>query len=259
MLHEAVGAGLHLGGLRALGGDAQADRPAAREEGEARAAIEPRREVAHLIGEGALAHAGREERPVADHEVGRGGAQTRQQALLDQVAHLGGHAGHGHEALAAAFKVKPGRGALVVVEHLEALRHLRLHAVALGHGPPAPRKPVLDALHGRRVLDERDVEEGGEGLAREVVVRGPEAAGDDDEVGRLPRAAEFVHDVGDAVGHGDAPAQRDPFEAEPLAEPRSIRVDDLPDEDLVADGNQGGNHGDVRRAMDDRRRRRGGA
>ena len=73
-------------------------------------------------------------------------------------------------------------------------------------------------------LDLLDVERGRERLAREVVGRAAEAAGDDQVVDAVALAADEVGDRVDLVRHDggedDAHAER----LEPLREPRRVRV-----------------------------------
>ena len=88
-----------------------------------------------------------------------------------------------------------------------------------------------------------DAERGGERLARDVVGRAAEAAGDDEVVDAVVLAADELRDrvdlVRDGRGQDDADAQR----LEPLREPGGVRVLDVAADDLVADGEDGGEHG----------------
>ena len=118
------------------------------------------------------------------------------------------------------------------------------------------REARLQGLEDRRVAHEAPAQGRGRGLAREVVLGGPEAAGGDHEVGPGERGPEGRLEEAGVVGHGDPRAHFDAQLGEPLGDPEGVGVRAQRGQELAAHGEDLGPHqakGTTRRATRSRR------
>ena len=76
-----------------------------------------------------------------------------------------------------------------------------LPEVVVGHGPPAGREHLADALGHRVVRLQLDAHHRGHRLSGDVVVRGAQATAHDDRVGSVERLAQRGDDPGQVVAH----------------------------------------------------------
>ena len=93
-----------------------------------------------------------------------------------------------------------------------------------------------------RIFVKLDAGRRGDRVAREVVGRGAEAAGADDDLRPIDRRAEHGDVVFQVVADGRVEGDRDADLAQPLAEPLAIGVQPLAAGQLVANGNDFGTH-----------------
>ena len=132
-----------------------------------------------------------------------GGGDCRGDGVRPHGEHLGRHAGEGEDAAwrAAVAWDRSCRcrgGAVGIGNRPAAARELGLQGVALRHRAGAAGEEFADVLECRIVLDEVDAGGGGDRFAGEIVGRGAEAAGGDDEIGPVDRGSED----GDVVRRG---------------------------------------------------------
>ena len=76
----------------------------------------------------------------------------------------------------------------------------------------------------------------GDRLAGQVVVRRAEASAHDHRIGRVQGAAQDSHDPTKVVADLHLQQRVDSIGSEVLADPRAVGVDDLPEQQLGADG-----------------------
>src|SRR3972149_710245 len=108
--------------------------------------------------------------------------------------------------------------------------------VSLRHRPAATREqapqPRLDLRVDARLFGHHL----GDGLARQVVLRRPEAARADDEVVALPRPADDVDQAPQVVAHRVLEVEVDAQRRQPRRHVGAVRVPELAQRDLRADG-----------------------
>ena len=90
----------------------------------------------------------------------------------------------------------PGAVPFGLASTVPALDHLRLTAVDVGHLQTAPREPRGDVLDQLPLLDQGPPDDGGDRVARQVVVGRTQAAGHHDQVHARQR---LPHQVGDQL------------------------------------------------------------
>ena len=101
---------------------------------------------------------------------------------------------------------------------------------------PATANSVADDVGQLVAPLERHAHHLGDGLAGDVVLGGAEAAAHDDGIGAVERLAERRDDAVVVVADLRLAQVLDAAEGELLADPRRVRVDDLPEQQLGADG-----------------------
>ena len=139
----------------------------------------------------------------------------------------------------------PGAVPPRIVDHLGPFGKIRLHLVALRHGPLPAGEHVLDMSQRRFVQYQLDAGRLGQHLARQIIERRPQPAGDDDEPGPLTGDADRLEIVGQVVGDGRVPADRDADLRELQAEPLAVGIEVLAGRQLGADGDDFCLHGGV--------------
>ena len=162
--------------------------------------------------------------------------QERADAVLEHRAALQRRAGQHDDEAAVRLKGAAGRGAPVVHEDGAALRQHDLLEVVFGHvGVALFIKPAQARLLFL-VEDELLAEGGGDGLLREIVARGAEAARGDDHVGALLRAADDLLEPAGIVAHDGLPEDVDAELAQQARNVGGVGVDRLAEQQLGADG-----------------------
>ena len=130
-----------------------------------------------------------------------------------------------------------------VEEHRAAGRHECLAAVEFVEVDAARFEHPADMGLDRGVDDQLAVEHLGEGLLGDVVLRGAEAAGEDDDVGVGEAAFERCDNLVAVVADGALLADDDPRCVEVFGDGYRIGVHNLADENLIANRQNGGLHG----------------
>jgi hypothetical protein len=80
-------------------------------------------------------------------------------------------------------------------------------------------------------------------LARQVVRRGTQAAGRDNDIGAVDRRAKYGHVSFEVIAHCGMECDRNAQLIQPLTEPLAVRVEPLAAGELVADRNDFSSHG----------------
>ena len=169
--------------------------------------------------------------------------QTRHHLVLHQVLHLEGYARQRDDHLAAPLEPHAGGRAVGVEEHRAALGYERLAAVEFVEVDAARLEHPPDVLLDRRVDNQPTVEHLGEGLLRDVVLRGAEAARENHDVGLGEAALERFDDLPAVVAYRALLVHDDTRRVEVFGNGYRIGVHNLADENLIADGQDGGLHG----------------
>ena len=133
----------------------------------------------------------------------------------------------------ARGQVQAGRGAVVVLNDGRTGGHLGLARDARQEGAFDLLVKCLQTVEDRRVLRQRTAEQFGGEVARQVVARRPEAAGDQHEVSASERFLERVTDGG-SVGHAHLLVNPQAEGEEFLAEKGQVGVGDVAEEQLGA-------------------------
>ena len=167
--------------------------------------------------------------------------QIGQHVLGDHLGHLVGHAGDRVDHLLHAVRridlaLQPGRGADRVRDDVAALRHVGLAEVVLGERPAAAAEDGADLLDQLLTPLELDPHDLGDGLAGHVVGRRAEPTAHDHRVGTIEQLADALHHAVEVVAHLAVLVRVDADGGELLADPRAVRVDDLAEQQLGADG-----------------------
>ena len=118
-----------------------------------------------------------------------------------------------------------------------------LPGVALGHLPTTRPEEGPDRLDHLLVPPKRHVHHLGDRLACDVVLGRPEAAAHDDGVAASQRRAQGEHDALPVVADLGLEVRVDADHRQVLTDPRRVRVDDLAEEQLGADGDDFTPHG----------------
>ncbi len=164
------------------------------------------------------------------------GGQARHHFRLHQFFHLEGDARQGNDRLAAPGEPHAGGRAVHVLQHLCGGGDHRLFAVQFVVFDAAGGEYPLVAFVGGGIAHHVAAEDSGERLFRDVVFRGAEAAGDDHRVGGAQGTLYGLSDLPPVVAHGEFPYHGESRFVQPCGDPCRIGVDDLSDEDFVADG-----------------------
>src|SRR5207244_4054378 len=114
---------------------------------------------------------------------------------------------------------------------------------ALGEGPAAAGEHGPDLGERCLVEDQLDAGGPGQGLARQIVLRGAEAAAGQDQPGAAGGDADGFNVSAEVVGDGGVPADGDADLGEAPAEPLAVGVEVLAAGQLAADGDDFCFHG----------------
>ncbi len=166
-----------------------------------------------------------------------------QHVLRDHVGHLVRNPGHRVHDLVAHLAAETRRGADRVRDRLTALRHVGLPQVVLREGSPAATEDLADVLDELFAPFEFDAHHLGDRLPGHVVGGGPETAADDHGVGPIQQLLDALHHACEVVAHLAVLARVDPHRGELLTDPGTVRVDDLAEQQLGADGEDVTPHG----------------
>jgi hypothetical protein len=162
--------------------------------------------------------------------------EVGQDGTLEHVGHLVGDAGHGVDHLVADRADEARRGAARLGDDRRPRRYVGLARVVGRHLAPACLEEGGDGRHHLLVALEGHVHDLGDGVARDVVLGGPEAPADDHAVGARQRGAQRAHDPGVIVADGLVEVRVHARRGHLLAEPHRVGVGDLAEQQLRADG-----------------------
>jgi len=195
------------------------------------------------FGEHRLGQSRGDERAVYDLPQGEAGFETRHHFVLHEVFHFERHARQRDHDTAVAFEPHPRRCAVGVEQHRAAGGNERLSPVEVVVGDAPAFEHPAHVPGDPFVAHQFAAEQLGERTFGDVVLRGTEAAGEDRHVAAVHGAAERGDDgvavVADRFLFGDDDARR----VEVAGDGCGVGVDDLSDEDFVADGDDRGFHG----------------
>jgi hypothetical protein len=235
-LQEVSGGGL----IGALGRDADLDAlDAAGQEGDRGVAegIEGGHPRSHHLRQRRLRRSpGAQGATEDDGGLSRSPLQVGEHRRAHHRLHLVGNAGYGVDHLVTDRADEAGCGAEGVRDEVGSLRPIGLALVRHRHVSAAAAEHGADLLDDRGVAHEADVHHLGDGLARDVVLRGPEATAHDDRVAARQRAADGEHHARLVVAHLGLEVGVDPGQRELLPDPRRVGVDHLSEQQLGADG-----------------------
>ena len=225
--------GLGLGLRAGLRRDAHEALPflGVRREGGVRHLIH---QIAQLILHRALADA-EDAHVVREDEAVRARLEQRADAVLEHRAALERRAGQHDDQAAVRLEGAAGGGAPVVDEDGAALRQHDLLEVVFGHVGVALFVEPAQARFLLLVQDELFAEGGGDGLLREIIARGAEAARGDDHVRPLLGAADDLLETAGIVAHDGLPEDVDAELREQARDVRGVGVDRLAEQQLGAD------------------------
>ena len=158
---------------------------------------------------------------------------------LQHGQHLEGRTGQHQHMDAVGFKSAAGSGAHGIVEYSAALRQFRLLDVVLWHLPVGvPLKKGPDAIQNVLVEHQRLAEGLADGLLRQVIIGGPQAAGGDDDVRPLPGNVQSLLQPLGVISYHGVPEDIDSHGGKGLGDVSGIGVDDVAEEQLRAHGDQ---------------------
>ena len=197
------------------------------------------------LGEDRLGQACRDERAVDNLPQGKACFETRHHLVLHQVLHLVGHPGQRDDDTPLRFEPHAGSCTVGVVQDGAAGRHLGLRTIQGIERDSASREQLLDMRSHRFVVAHRAMKELGEGLLRDVVLRRAETAGEDHDLRLLHGASNRGSDLIGPIADRTLLAHDNSCRVEVLGDGYGVGIDDLSDQDLVADGNNGCLHGVV--------------
>ncbi len=120
--------------------------------------------------------------------------------------------------------------------------HVGLAGVVGRHGAASGLEEAGDDVHDGLVADELDPHHVGNGLAGDVILRGPEPAADDDAVAAGQRGAEGQRDPLVVVAHRLMEMRGHAGRGQPVAQPRRVGVGNLSEQELGADSHDLDSH-----------------
>ena len=198
---------------------------------------------AHHLVDRALADAGGLERARDQDGAGVAAQEFRRDLLLPHARHLRRRTRHRDDDLAVALDPPSGRGAARVGDGAGRGNDPALLDVALRHRVAAlleeRAQGGLEVGVDARLL----VEDRADRFARQVVLRRAEAAGADDDVGALARAADGLGQSIEVVADDGLEVDVDAERRQPGRDEGGVGIDDLAEQDLGADGEYLGLHG----------------
>ena len=127
-----------------------------------------------------------------------------------------------------------GRGAVAVLQHESAFGYACLHKCADGHGAIALLEETFDVRGDARVFVQGFAKQFGDEIARDVIRRGAEAAGADDEVGVIGGLTDGVLDGAAFIGDGHLALDEVAAIGELAAEPLLVGIEDAAEHQLGA-------------------------
>ncbi len=154
----------------------------------------------------------------------------------DHLLHLVRHAGHRvHDLAVGQLTLEPGRGADRVRDRLTPVGDIGLAQVVLRHVPDPGAEHLGDRLRELVVTHQRDTHELCDRIAGQVVLGRAETAADEHGVGPLELIAQRGDDAGLVVADRAMLERVDARRRELFPDPRTVRVDDLTEQQLGAD------------------------
>lgn len=191
--------------------------------------------VGDLFGQHRFGQTCRDQRAVYDLPQGETGFQTRHYLVGHQVLHFEGDARQRNHDLAVLFEPHAGGRAVGVEKHGAARRDERLIAVQAVVFDSACFEHAPHVVGDGLIAYEPGAEELGEGLFRDVVLGGAEAAGQDDYVALVHGPFYGLGDLLALVADRCALPDDDARIVQVTGDRRRIGIHDLPDQDFVAD------------------------
>ena len=137
----------------------------------------------------------------------------------------------------------PGGGAVGVEEDRAAVGNERLSSVQLVESDAAALEHPFHVVGHAFVDVHPRAEELGQGPLRDVVLRGAQTARDDDDLAVGQRPLQRLYDLCPVVADRALLAHDDAGGIQVFRDGYGVGVDDLSDQDLVADGDDGCLHG----------------
>ncbi len=181
------------------------------------------------------------------HDSSAAGGELAQDAVVHDRRELVRRARQREQQLFAQLDPQPGRAADRVVERTSTPGDVGLPQDGSGQVGVAVRPEALDERGLQRsVAVERDTGDGGDGVAGQVVDRRAEPAGQQHDVGVLERPPDGGDDPADVVADHRGVHDRSPDGGQVGAEPGGVAVDDVAEQQLVADRDHGRPHGRAR-------------
>lgn len=167
-------------------------------------------------------------------------AQLRDHFLLHQAFHLMRNSWQGDIDPAVFLEPHPGGGSQRIEQCGSVFRYFRLSAVQFGHFSSTGPKDAFDIRQGRAIQTHTRLEEFGKGLFGDIVFGRTKTTGDQDDARPLPGLVERLEDVLLVIADRSDLFDPDPDLVQSLTDPGTVGVDDLPDQELVADGDDFG-------------------
>ena len=191
--------------------------------------------VSDLFGQHRFGQTCRDQRAVYDLPQGETGFQTRHYLVGHQVLHFEGDARQRNHDFAVLFEPHAGGRAVGVEKHGAARRDERLIAVQAVVFDSARFEHAPHVVGDGLIAYEPGAEELGEGLFRDVVLGGAEAAGQDDYVALVHGPFYGLGNLLALVADRCALPDDDARIVQVTGDRRRIGIHDLPDQDFVAD------------------------
>ena len=164
--------------------------------------------------------------------------QVGHRAFLPHGVALARGAGQHEHMLAVCLERAAGRGAPFIHEHCAALGQPGLLFVVRGHLAADGLEKALDAVERGLVQRQLFAEYGRQRLLGQVVQRGAEAAGGDDDVRAVAGGLDDVAQARRVVADHGLVKYVDAELGQALRDDLRIRVDNVAQQDLGADGDQ---------------------